>query len=96
MEKVNSKWQVTFGKLLRAYQTGGICRDELLRELDHHLDAGAVCTDLLDTLRRRESVEPLDDHVYLAIWSRLRRAVKPAAPTLMADPQDSALQFAGN
>jgi hypothetical protein len=96
MERVNSKSQVTFGKLLRAYQTGGICRDELLRELDQHLDAGAVSTDLLDTLRRRESVEPLDDHVYLAIWSRLRRAVQPEPPTAMRDEQDAAFQFAGS
>lgn len=79
MEPIISRPQDSFAKLLRAFQTGGICYDDLLRELDQYLLAGALRTDLLDTLRRRESVEPLDDHVYLAIWSRLRRTTQPDA-----------------
>jgi hypothetical protein len=76
MESNLSKAQVSFAKLLRAYQTGGICFDELIDRLDQHLLEGAIRSELLDTLRRRESVEPLADSVYLAVWSRLRRVTE--------------------
>jgi hypothetical protein len=79
MEADISKAQLSFAKALRAFQTGGICYDDLLGHLDQYLQKGAVRTDLLETLRRRESVEPLPDHVYLTIWSRLRRVAHPVA-----------------
>lgn len=81
-----SKAQLSFAKLLRAYQTGGIRYDDLLARLDQYLLEGAMRSELLETLRRRESVEPLADDVYLAIWSRLRRVTHdaPEAPSLPA------------
>lgn len=82
MEPNISKAQVSFAKLLRAYQTGGICYDDLFDRLDRYLMQGAARSELLDTLRRRESVEPLADHVYLAIWTRLRRVTGTQAATL--------------
>lgn len=78
MEPHFSNAQVSFAKLLRAFQTGGICYEDLIGQLDQYLMQGAMRTELLDTLRRRESVEPLADDVYLAVWSRLRRAAHPA------------------
>jgi hypothetical protein len=77
MEANAFKAQASFAKLLRAYQTGGICYDDLLARLDQYLLEGATRAELLDTLRRRESVEPLPDAVYLAVWTRLRSAPDP-------------------
>lgn len=79
MEANFSKAQISFARLLRAFQTGGVCYEDLLTQLDQYLMQGAMRTELLDMLRRRESVEPLADGVYLAVWSRLRRSVHPVA-----------------
>jgi hypothetical protein len=76
MQTKRSDTQLAFARLLRAFQTGGVCYDDLLNQLDQYVLQGANRSELLETLRHRESVEPLADDVYLAVWSRLRRVVR--------------------
>ncbi len=98
MEGKTSRWGASFGKALRSFQTGGFNYDDLLDHASRQLTAGASRSELLEVLRRRQSVEPLPDDVHEAVVRLLQgveavsnaadAATEPAA--LVARPEDTA------
>ncbi len=81
---------MAFARVLRSFQTGGVSYNDFLTQVDQQLSAGASPTDMLEILRRRESVEPLPAYAHTALFGLLSNrpqtadteppAVKPSAP----------------
>ena len=72
-----------FSKVLRSFQTGGVSYNEFLTQVDQQLAAGASPTDMLEILRRRESVEPLPAYAHTALFGLLsNRKTDPVSPSV--------------
>src|SRR5882762_7394069 len=69
-----------FEKLLRAYQTGGFTYADFRAELKLLLATSpSPTTELLEILRRRELIEPLQEHAHAEVFSLLNDAIERAA-----------------
>jgi formylglycine-generating enzyme required for sulfatase activity len=76
-----------FEKVLRAFETGGFTFSEVRAQLTRLLATGASPTELLEILRRRESIEPLPEYAHIEMLGILNDAVARAAAKLkMAKP----------
>jgi formylglycine-generating enzyme len=87
-----------FEKVLRAFETGGFTFSEVRAQLTRLLATGAAPTELLETLRRRESIEPLPEYAHIEMLGILNDAVARAAAKLKAakpPPQPSAAEATG-
>ena len=68
-----------FEKLLRAFATGGFTYTDFLAELNPLLATCASPTELLETLQRRELIEPLPEHAHAEVLGLLNDAIERAA-----------------
>src|ERR1700680_2040294 len=68
-----------FEKLLRAFATGGFTYTDFLAELKPLLATCASPTELLETLQRRELIEPLPEHAHAEVLGLLNDAIERAA-----------------
>jgi formylglycine-generating enzyme required for sulfatase activity len=71
-----------FEKVLRAFETGGFTFSEVRAQLTRLLATGASPTELLEILRRRESIEPLPEYAHIEMLGILNDAVARAAAKL--------------
>ena len=68
-----------FEKLLRAFATGGFTYTDFLAELKPLLATCASPTELLETLQRRELIEPLPEHAHAEVLGLLNDAIERGA-----------------
>jgi formylglycine-generating enzyme required for sulfatase activity len=71
-----------FEKVLRAFETGGFTFSEVRAQLTRLLATGASPTELLEILRRRESIEPLPEYAHIEMLGILNDAMARAAARL--------------
>jgi formylglycine-generating enzyme len=71
-----------FEKVLRAFETGGFTFSEVRAQLTRLLATGASPTELLEILRRRESIEPLPEYAHIEMVGILNDAMARAAAKL--------------
>jgi formylglycine-generating enzyme required for sulfatase activity len=71
-----------FEKVLRAFETGGFTFSEVRAQLTRLLATGASPADLLEILRRRESIEPLPEYAHIEMLGILNDAMARAAARL--------------
>jgi hypothetical protein len=106
MNPKTSAPELAFAKAIRSFQTGGIAYPDFIARIHMHLAAGASASALLETLERREIVEPLPGYVRDAVIGLLQNpkqdpeqnlppgAAEPAAPgeaiTIVLDEVESA------
>jgi formylglycine-generating enzyme required for sulfatase activity len=88
-----------FEKVLRAFETGGFTFSEVRAQLTRLLATGASPTELLEILRRRESIEPLPEYAHIEMVGILNDAMARAAAKLKQaktpPPQPSAVETTG-
>lgn len=74
-----------FDKVLRAFETGGFTYVDFRSQLKQILAKGASPTELIETLRRRERIEPLPAYAH----DEVLRLLNDAAEQVKADAQNS-------
>jgi formylglycine-generating enzyme required for sulfatase activity len=86
-----------FQKVLRAFETGGFTFSEVRAQLTRLLATGASPTELLEILRRRESIEPLPEYAHIEMVGILDDAMARAAAKLKLapPPQSSTVEATG-
>ena len=72
----NSPSALQFDKVLRAFETGGFTYVDVRSQLTLILAKGASASELLETLRRRERVEPLPPQAHEEVLRLLNDAVE--------------------
>ena len=76
-----------FEKVLRAFETGGLAAPDVLVQLRRLLATGASPSELLEILRRRQSIEPLPEDAHQQILGALDEAIElTAKQSADADP----------
>jgi formylglycine-generating enzyme len=70
---------LTFEKVLRAFGTGGFTYAEVVAQLERLLAIGASPTAMLETLRRRERIEPFPEYVHVEVVRLLNAAIERSA-----------------
>ncbi|GEM_PF-5576843 len=71
----NSSPVSTFDKILRAYGTGGFTYTDLMAQLQRLLAIGASPEEMLETLRRRERIEPFPEYAHVEVVRLLNAAI---------------------
>jgi sulfatase modifying factor 1 len=69
----------TFEKVLRAFGTGGFTYADVVVQLERLLAIGASPTELLETLRRRERIEPFPEYAHVDVVRLLNAAIARSA-----------------
>jgi formylglycine-generating enzyme required for sulfatase activity len=70
---------LTFEKVLRAFGTGGFTYAEVVAQLERLLAIGASPTAMLETLRRRERIEPFPEYAHVEVVRLLNAAIEKSA-----------------
>jgi formylglycine-generating enzyme len=70
---------LTFEKVLRAFGTGGFTYAEVVAQLERLLAIGASPTAMLETLRRRERIEPFPEYAHVEVVRLLNAAIERSA-----------------
>jgi sulfatase modifying factor 1 len=65
----------TFEKVLRAFGTGGFTYADVVVQLERLLAIGASPTEMLETLRRRERIEPFPEYARVEVVRLLNAAI---------------------
>jgi formylglycine-generating enzyme required for sulfatase activity len=88
-----------FEKVLRAFETGGFTFSEVRAQLMRLLAIGASPMELLEILRRRQSIEPLPEYAHIEMVGILNAAIARAdaklKPTKTSPFQSSVVEAAG-
>jgi formylglycine-generating enzyme len=74
-----------FDKVLRAFETGGFTYVDFRSQLNQILDKGASPAELIETLRRRERIEPLPAYAH----DEVLRLLNDAAEQVKTEAQNS-------
>ncbi len=69
----------TFEKVLRAFGTGGFTYADVVVQLERLLAIGASPTEMLETLRRRERIEPFPEYAHVDVVRLLNAAIARSA-----------------
>jgi sulfatase modifying factor 1 len=69
----------TFEKVLRAFGTGGFTYADVVMQLERLLAIGASPTEMLETLRRRERIEPFPEYARIEVVGLLNAAIAKSA-----------------
>jgi sulfatase modifying factor 1 len=69
----------TFEKVLRAFGTGGFTYADVVMQLERLLAIGASPTEMLETLRRRERIEPFPEYARVEVVGLLNAAIAKSA-----------------
>jgi formylglycine-generating enzyme len=79
----------TFEKVLRAFGTGGFTYADVVVQLERLLAIGASPTEMLETLRRRERIEPFPEYAHVEVVRLLNAAIARSA----AEAAESEAQY---
>ncbi|MEO7206275.1 MAG: SUMF1/EgtB/PvdO family nonheme iron enzyme [Steroidobacteraceae bacterium] len=84
----NSFSAITFRKVLKGFEIGGLPYTEVQFQLKRLLATGVSPSELREVLRRSQLIEPLPEYAYLDVLGVLDEAIEQDA-TMQSDPDDA-------